>query len=350
MNILILNLGSTSFKYALFDAENLELTKKGNFAIPDVKHDMYQIQVDELFRKTLREVGDINQINVVGHRVVHGGDKYLATQKIETKDIYELEDLNDLAPLHNPYNLAGIKSVHKYLPEVANYVVFDTGFFENLPLSAKIYPIPYKYYEQGIHRFGFHGISHKFAAQTACQKLKIDFNTAKLITIHLGGGCSVAAIQAGQPLDTSMGFTPLEGLMMQTRGGDLDPGVILSLISEFNGNVEKVKNILNYESGIKGISGCQNYLDLLAAVKNKEPKAILAWEMFINRLKKYVGAYLMLLDGADAIVFTGEIGAGNPLTRKKICDKMTILSNIPVAVVEPNEELAMAKEILLCLP
>ena len=342
-NILILNLGSTSFKYELFDSENLESLSQGDYEIQPAVLDDFQGEADKIFREVLRELGNVAEIKIVGHRFVHGGDNFAETQKIETNDLRELEKINHLAPLHNPVNLAGIKSVFKYLPEAENYAVFDTAFFKNLPLSAKIYSLPYKYYEQGIHKFGFHGISHKFAAEEAAKKIKKKFEEIKIITVHLGGGCSVTAIDKGKPIDTSMGYTPLEGLMMQTRSGDIDPGIIFNLISDLG--IEEVKNMLNYESGIKGISGFGDYLELLAAVERKEGRAVLAFEMFTNRVKKYIGAYAALLGEIDALVFTGKIGAGNPLTRKKICDKMNLLNGVKIIVVEPHEESAIAKEI-----
>ncbi|HPA25552.1 MAG TPA: acetate/propionate family kinase [bacterium] len=352
MNILVLNLGSTSFKYELFDSDGLESLKSGNFKIQSILPNDFQEAVDKIFREILREVGDIPAIKFVAHRFVHGGDQYFAPQRIKEKDLYELEQLNHLAPLHNPANIAGIKTCLKYLPEAENYAVFDTAFFKDLPLSAKIYPLPYKYYESGIHKFGFHGISHKFAGEEAARKIKKDFQTCNLITIHLGGGCSITAIKKGEPIDTSMGLTPMEGLMMQTRSGDIDPGIILQMLTDeiqINTDaqmaIDKVKNILNNESGIKGISGYNDYLELLEAVERKETKAVLAFEMFTNRIKKYLGAYAALLDEVDAIVFTGKIGAGDPLTREKICAKMNLLKGIKIIVVEPHEELEIAREV-----
>lgn len=349
MNILVLNLGSSSFKFELFDSGNLAFLKAGEFEMPaDVvdENNVQQESVDKLFREMLRQIGDVSQIKAVGHRVVHGGDKYLATQEINVEEIYELEKLNDLAPLHNPYNLAGIKSSNKYIPEVSDYAVFDTAFFKDLPDSAKIYPIPYKYYEEeGIRKFGFHGISHKYAGEQAAKKLKIPFDKAKLITVHLGGGCSVCAIDKSKPVDISMGFTPLEGLMMMTRAGDIDAGVIFKLLERSDNDLDEIKDILNSESGIKGISGHDDYLELLKAVNFGDAKSKLALEMFINKVKKYIGAYLALLGEVDAVVFTGKIGYGKPVTRKKICDKMNILEEVPIIVIEPHEELAIAWEV-----
>lgn len=379
--ILVLNLGSTSFKFELFNAEDLSTLNKGQYDLRlttdnlqqktnnrqqttdnQQPSDELQEEVDRLFREVLRQVGDISELQAVGHRVVHGGDKFFATQKITENEITELEQLNSLAPLHNPFNLAGIKAAIGYLPDIPNFAVFDTGFFKDLPEAAKVYPIPYEYYEKGIHKFGFHGISHKFAAKEAAKKIGKQLEKINVITVHLGGGCSVAAIHHDKPIDTSMGFTPMEGLMMGTRPGDLDPGVITNLIrlrsqeeflrsggqvfdqNTFNTIINGVERILNYESGIKGISGVNDYLELLKAA-TFDLKAKLALDMFINRIKKYIGAYAALLGEVDALVFTGRIGAGKPETRKKIMDKMTLLKDVPVVIVEPHEELEIAREI-----
>jgi acetate kinase len=367
--LLVLNLGSSSFKFELFNAEDLSTLNKGHFEMSG-SGGVNQEEIDRLFREVLRQVGDISELQAIGHRVVHGGDKFFATQKITGSELVELEQLNFLAPLHNPFNLAGIKAAFDYLPEVPNFAVFDTGFFRDLPLAAKVYPVPYYYYEKGIHKFGFHGISHKFAAEEAAQEIKKQFDKINVITVHLGGGCSVAAIHHGKPIDTSMGFTPLEGLMMQTRPGDLDPGVIIEILKSLSschsregGNledddsgsqvkpgmtneelIEKLNHILNHESGIKGVAGQNDYLELLQAATFDE-KARLALDMFINRIKKYVGAYAALLGEVDAIALTGQIGAGKPETKKKIFDKMIVLKDVPIIIVEPNEELAIAREI-----
>ncbi|MDD5289799.1 MAG: acetate/propionate family kinase [Patescibacteria group bacterium] len=365
--LLVLNLGSTSFKYELFNAEDLATINKGQYDLQltinrqqttDNRQpsDELQEEVDRLFREVLRQAGDISELMAVGHRVVHGGDKFFATQKIKENEITELEQLNSLAPLHNPFNLAGIKAAFGYLPETPNFAVFDTGFFKDLPEAAKVYPIPYEYYEKGIHKFGFHGISHKFAAEEAAKEINKPLEKINVISVHLGGGASVSATHHGKPIDTSMGFTPMEGLMMATRPGDLDPGVIIQMLTDLlqmdtdtqindaKTIIEKINYILNYESGVKGICGQTDYLELLKAA-TFDPRAKLAFDMFINRIKKYIGAYAALLGEVDALVFTGKIGAGKPETRKKICDKMGILKDVPVIVVEPHEELEIAREI-----
>jgi len=345
MKILVINSGSTSFKFAVYDAQKLDLIQSDNFKIEQKSFEENQDVVDKLFRQMLRSIPDVSEISHVGHRVVHGGNTFQQTTEISPTELIELEKLNFLAPLHNPFNLAGIKSSNKYITDIPDFAVFDTAFYKDLPEQTKTYPIPYKYYEAGIVKFGFHGTSHKYVCQQACEKLKLDFNKAKLISIHLGGGCSITAVKNGKAIETSMGFTPLEGLMMQTRSGDIDPGIIFELIQKHSGDFEQVKQILNKKSGILGISNCQNFLELLEQVKLKEERAQLAFDMFIHRIKKYIGAYLMLLDGADAIIFTGAIGAGDKMTRNKVCDKISMLSNIKILAIETDEEMAIAEEI-----
>jgi len=356
MSILVLNLGSTSFKFELFDERSLESLEKGEFEMPADsagKDAVKQEEVDKTFREMLRKIGDVSLIKAVGHRIVHGGDKYLATTLIDTQEIFELENLNSLAPLHNPYNLAGIKASNKYIPDTPDYAVFDTTFFVNLPEFAKVYPIPYEYYtEKNIHKFGFHGISHKYAAEQAAKKLKMPLDKVNLLTVHLGGGASVTAIAKGSPIDTSMGLTPLEGLMMMTRSGDVGEGVMLEIFKDVLAQetdpqkaIEKLRLVLNNESGIKGICDHDNYLDLLKAVDYGDSRSQLALDMFIHRIRKYIGAYMLTLGEVHALVFTGKIGAGKAVTRKKICDKIKLLANVEKIVVKPHEELAIASEI-----
>lgn len=353
MSFLILNLGSTSFKFELFDSGSLESQQEGQFEIDPHSSGVNQEAIDKLFREALRQIGDVSQIKAVGHRVVHGGDHFLETTEVTSEVLPDLEILNQLAPLHNPYNLAGIKASNKYLPDTKDYAVFDTAFFKDLPEVARVYPIPYKYYESGIKKFGFHGISHKFAAQDAAAKIKKPLDKINVITLHLGGGASVCAIAKGKPIDTSMGFTPLEGLMMQTRSGDIGEGVVIQIFNELlltesdspQAALEQLKNILNYESGIKGICGKDNFLELLKATSYGDAQAKLAFDMFVHRAKKYLGAYAALLGEVDVIAFTGAVGAGKPQTRKKILDKISWLKKVPVVVVPPHEELAIAQEI-----
>ncbi|MFH1457511.1 MAG: acetate kinase [Patescibacteria group bacterium] len=349
MQILVLNLGSTSFKFELFNLETLESLQKGDFTISQNSVETVNVEVDRIFRDMLRRIGEIGKIGFVGHRFVHGGVNFFATTKINEDVLRQLEELNNLAPLHNPYNVAGIRSTLKYLPGADSFAVFDTAFYRSLPDRTKIYAIPYIYSEQGMHRFGFHGISHKYAFAQATKQLKKKSEKTKVISVHLGGGCSITAIDNGKPVDTSMGFTPMEGIMMQTRGGDIDPGIIFELIRrEAEAGKERpwveVENILNSGSGIKGVSGQENFLCLLDACKKKDARAVLAFEIFIYRIQKYIGAYLAVLGEVDAIVFTGKIGAGRPETRKAVMGAK-FFKKIPSIIVEPQEESAIAGEI-----
>ena len=355
--ILVFNLGSTSLKYKIFGINQdnkLKLLRSGGF---DNIGEGKRLTHDEAIKLVIRAIGNLTHIAVIGHRVVHGGNEFLIPTKIDQISLKSLEKYNRLAPLHNPYNLLGIRSCLTYFSNIPNIAVFDTAFFRNLPLKAKIYPIPFDYYKKfGLERFGFHGISHKYLAETAAQKLKKSLAKLNLITCHLGGGCSIAAIKAGQAIDVSLGFTPLEGLMMMTRSGDLDPGIVLEiqqllLREDFNTykNAQDLlvatDRILNKESGIKGLAGMDDYLKLLR-IKNKSPRAKLAFEIFIYRLQKYISAYWGILGKADAVVFGGKIGSGNPITRRTAIKDLKFLKKTKILAIKTDEELAIAKECL----
>jgi len=341
--ILVINSGSTSLKYKLFLEDNLEILQENDFQ--NIENHL------EALKTALREIGDLSRIKVIGHRVVHGGRDFFNPIVVDQGILKRLEEYNYLAPLHNPYNLAGIKACQEYLPNIPNVAVFDTGFFKYLPEKAKIYAIPYEFYEKfGIQRFGFHGLSHQFVAEEAAKELRKPLARLKLITCHLGGGCSITAIDKGKPVDMSMGFTPLEGLVMMTRCGDIDAGVVLKLFGldsniSNKSRIQKINDLLNFESGIKGVSGHDDYLELLKAVTFGEEKAKLAFDLFIYRIKKYIGAYYAILNGCDALIFTGAIGAGKPITRKKICQDMKILDGIKILAIETNEEIQIARNV-----
>jgi len=337
MKTLIINSGSFSFKYKLFN-EGFDLEKEGNVKTGNTT-------TEEKFKEALEEIGDTSEIKAIGHRVVHGGRKFTKPTKITPDNFKELEKYNTLAPLHNPYNLAGIQAAFNLLPDIPNIAVFDTAFYKNLPEYAKIYALPLKYYENGIQRFGFHGTSHKFVAEEAAKKLEKPLDQCNLITIHLGGGCSITAIKEGKAIDTSMGFTPLEGLVMGTRAGDIDAGIIIQILKEEKISGDDLDKLLNQESGIKGISGYDDFRDLLNGIEKGESNAKLAFDIFVYRIKKYIGAYFAILNHIDAIVFTGAIGSGKEITRNKIIEGMKILENVPSFAIETNEELAIAKEV-----
>jgi len=344
MSILVINSGSTSLKYKLFSEAEKEI--KHHEFIDITNH-------EQALKNALREIGDLSDIKAVGHRVVHGGDKFFKPSLVNEAILSKLKEFNDLAPLHNPYNLAGIKAASGFLPEIPQVAVFDTAFFVDLPEVAQFYAIPRKLsLEHKIRRYGFHGISHEFVtAEAACQ-LRKEKNKVNLITCHLGGGWSIAAIKKGKPVDTSMGWTPMEGLVMMTRSGDLDPGIVIELLKMSPSHLgdekcQDVYNLLNHQSGIKGlVSGINNYQELLKEVSLGNQEAKLAFAIAIYRLLKYIGAYWAVLEGnVDAIVFTGAIGAGNPMTRNQVMDKLRFLSDVPVMAIKTNEELMIARRV-----
>lgn len=343
MSILVINSGSTSIKYKLFSDDETEL-KQGE--IIDVKNHQTAL------KQILRDVGGLQDLIAVGHRVVHGGDRFLKPLVIDDNNLIELEQFNELAPLHNPYNLAGIKAIREYLPQVKQVAVFDTAFYANLPLVNRLYGLPCELTEKyKIYHYGFHGISHKYIMLEAARELKISLSKINLISCHLGGGWSITAIKNGNPIDTSMGFTPLEGLMMMSRPGDVDDGIIFRLLKEMPGEInsekiERLSSILNHDSGIKGISGIADFKKLLSAVSLGQPDAELAFDLAVNRLVKYIGAYWTELEGkAQAIVFTGAIGSGNPMTRNQVMKKIKCLGKLPMLAIQTNEELMIAREV-----
>lgn len=324
--ILILNCGSQSIKWKVFN-KKLKLIKDGR------KNAFSKFGFKRILKK---ELGSIKEnINCVGHRVVHGGREFTEPTKI-TKEVFKkLKKLNKLAPLHNPYNILGIKVAQRVFPEVQNIAVFDTQFYKNLPNKSSLYPLP-EYLTKTFKKFGFHGISHEYAAREAAEEMGLDFDKIKIISCHLGGGSSITAIKNGEAVDTSMGYTPMEGLMMMNRSGDIDPGIIIEL-------GKKAKQILNYESGIKGVCGES---DMLKVLKRKDKKAKLALEIFAYRIRKYIGAYFAILNGCDLLVFTGAIGSGDIRIRKMILDDLDIIKNVKIVAIKPNEELAIVKKIL----
>ena len=342
MSILVLNSGSTSLKYKLFSKDSLRVLKSGNFQDLHKQSDHFLA-----FKSIVGQIKGLPKIKMVGHRVVHGGNKFLKPTVINDKDFKALSKFDHLAPLHNPTQLKVLQLARKLLPNISHVAVFDTSFFATLPEKAKIYAIPWKYYKKhGIQKFGFHGISHKYIAQQAAQKLKRNLNSINLITCHLGGGCSIAAIKKGRAIDTSMGFTPMSGLIMMSRSGDLDPALIFHLNHDFNLSNDEIYNLLNFESGIKGLFGKSNFLQLLEAVKNKNQKAKLVFDVFIYSIQKYISSYCGILGKVDAVVFTGAIGTGDPYTVRKIKQGLPILRGTKILRIKADEEIAIAKECL----
>ncbi|MBU1132552.1 acetate/propionate family kinase [Patescibacteria group bacterium] len=368
--ILVINAGSSSLKFKLFD-ELLREKAGGIVERIGLSGSFMDFKFGKSEKKTMISVKnhtdaikgllhalaenriDFSLIKKIGHRVVHGGEKFIKPTLLTKKIVAELKNYNKLAPLHNPNNIAGIESCMKVLPQAKNFAVFDTAFHSTLPDYAYLYPLPYRFYEkQSIRRYGFHGISHQYVALQAEKKLKK--KKANLITCHLGSGCSITAISAGKSVDTSMGFTPLEGLMMSTRTGDIDPAIAFYLLKE-GMTPNEVNDLFNFQSGLKGVSGLKDMRDIMlasgykirgykASIKfSNEQKylARLALKMFFYRVIKYIGAYVAILGKVDAIVFTAGIGERNKDIRDLI---MRGLRNKYKSLVIPtNEELMIAR-------
>jgi acetate kinase len=369
--ILVLNCGSSSIKYELFN-KKLDYLLKG--LIERIGEKGSRIRNHEqgvkLVIKELLESGkirNIKEIKAVGHRAVHGGNIYKSSL-ITNKIIKVMKDYSKLAPLHNPVNLKGIYGAKKVLPRIPHVAVFDTSFHQTMPEEAFIYAIPYEYYtKNNIRRYGFHGTSHKYVAEKAANLLKKPFSKLNIITCHLGAGCSIAAVKQGRVIDTSMGLTPLEGVVMGTRCGDIDAGILIHLANELKMSFKEIDHLLNKESGLRGLSGVGKDMRVIWKNKNKK-RCKLAMKVFSYRLKKYLGAYMAALGKVDVIVFTGGLGenayyirelALNNLNnygikldksknKKMINRKEGIISakgsKVKLLVVPTNEQLMIAKE------
>jgi acetate kinase len=336
-NVLALNCGSTSIKYRLFGADKKELTTGQIEQVTDF---------DKGLKELLRQIITHGEITHVLHRIVHGGHNFYDPIQLSEPAIEELEKNNHLAPSHNPYNLLGIRAAIGFMPEARQIAVFDTGFYKNLPYESAHYALSPELTEKmGIRRFGFHGLSHEYVSRVAKTELKLE-RQPNLITAHLGGGASVTAISSGRPIDTSMGYTPNEGLIMMGRTGDIDSNLVLDLLTGLPGElslakIEQVRHLLNSESGIKALAGYDDFRDLLRDANLGKQPAAQAFNMFIHRLIKYIGAYHTLLGGkVDALVLTGSIGSGNPITKEALAIKLNHLK-LPIITVKTNEELMM---------
>ena len=341
MTILVLNSGSSSIKYKLFHRESLKELHSG------IKEEVvcHEESLDEILNQLIENkiIKTFEDICVVGHRVVHGGNYFDTAVTIDDGVSKKIEDLSSLAPLHNPANLAGIKAISKLSPSAIQVAVFDTAFHQTIPNFASIYPLPYEYYEKyDIKKYGFHGTSHQYVTKKASEILNKEIKDINLITLHLGNGASVCAIKNGISVDTSMGFTPLEGLMMGTRCGDIDSSLVINLQDKLNLSYKDINNILNKQSGFKGICGSSDLREVIKLSQNGDKKALLAIEMFVYRIKKYIGSYLMILENIDAIIFTGGIGENSQLIRDMITAS-TDKFNLKTLVIQTNEELAIAQ-------
>ncbi|MBQ1392040.1 MAG: acetate kinase [Lachnospiraceae bacterium] len=391
MKVLVINCGSSSLKYQLIDSETEtplasglcerigidgQLTHKvdGKKIKDEEKNAMpnhevaVKLVLDELVDKEHGVISDLKEINAVGHRVVHGGEKF-ASSVIITEEVEKaIAECNDLAPLHNPANLIGIEACKKALPGVPMVAVFDTAFHQTMPEKAYMYGIPYHYYEDyKIRRYGFHGTSHSFVSKRLAELAGLQLNNSKLIVCHIGNGGSVTAVQNGKSVDTSMGLTPLEGIIMGTRSGSIDPAIIEFIAHKENKTIDEIMTILNKKSGLAGMSGLtSDFRDLRAGKKEGNKQAEVTMDAFIYRIAKYVGAYVAAMNGVDAIAFTAGIGENAIEVRKGVmsylgylgvkademaCEKTgeevcvtTPDSKVKVFIVPTNEELAIARE------
>jgi acetate kinase len=372
MKILVLNCGSSSVKYKLLDMVSNEelgagivekIGMKGSF-LKHIRQDgqkvllkgevlEHKIAIEYVLGVLTSEkhgcITSLDEINAVGHRVVHGGEKFNSSVLITEEVIQNIEACIEIAPLHNPPNLAGIRAIEDLLPTKPQIAVFDTAFHQTMPEHAYMYGIPYSLYSKyGIRRYGFHGTSHRYVSRRACEFLGIDYNNCKIVTAHIGNGGSLAAIKNGQSIDTSMGFTPLEGLMMGTRSGDVDLGVATFLMDKEMIGASSVSTLFNKHSGVLGVSGISSDMrDIENAIGEGNKRAKLAWDMYEYRIKKYVGSYAAALNGIDILVFTGGVGENQTGTRQYVCEGLSFMG------VEIDNELnakIRGKETLLSTP
>ena len=390
MKVLVINCGSSSLKYQLIDSRSEEVLAAGlcerigidgrmthtpssgntvvkNDPLPD-HGAAIQAVLSALTDKAHGVISSLGEIGAVGHRLVHGGEKFAASVIINDEVIAEVEACNDLAPLHNPANLIGVRACRQIMPDVPMVGVFDTAFHQTMPPKAYLYGIPHQYYqEHKVRRYGFHGTSHNYVAKRVHHLAELDPDNSRVIVCHLGNGASVTAVKNGKSVDTSMGLTPLEGLIMGTRSGDLDPGVIEYIAKKEHLTLEEVLKVLNKESGVLGLSGVSSdFRDLAEAMEQGNEQAAVAVEAFCYRVAKHIGAYTAALNGVDAIVFTAGIGENAAHIRSMICDYLGFLgitideeknavrgketeistpdSKVSVFVIPTNEELAIARE------
>jgi acetate kinase len=389
MKVLVLNSGSSSIKYQFFDTDKHMVLAKGQVerigmsdaVLSHLRADGDTVKISAeildhniaieyviaiLLSKNHGVIKDKSEIEAIGHRVVHGGESFSGSVLITDEVIDEIRENIELAPLHNPHNLRGILACRQLLPETPQVAVFDTAFHQNMPEYAYIYGLPYELYKKyKIRRYGFHGTSHRYVSRRTAEILGRPISKLKIITAHLGNGCSMSAIKYGTSIDTTMGFTPLEGLLMGTRSGDLDPAVVLYIMGKEGLSLAEVNALLNKHSGLTGISGISSDMrEIISEMKNGNKRAKLAFDVFCYRIKKYIGAYIAIMGGVDAITFTGGIGENSPDVRGKVCEGLEFLgieidegrnisperekiittdkSKVKVLVIPTNEELVIA--------
>ena len=364
MKILVLNCGSSSIKYQLIDMDNdatllakglLERIglEMGEFTHKPVGKEKYYVQqpildhkagikmvLDALVDEKIGVIASLTEINACGHRVAHGGEIFKQSVLVREKEKEQIRALFALAPLHNPANLQGIEAMEAILPNVPQVAVFDTSFHQSMPAEAYLYAIPYEYYQTDkVRRYGFHGTSHRFVAPKAAKMAGLDINNSKIISCHLGSGASICAVKNGQSVDTSMGFTPVEGLIMGSRCGDLDLGVLLYIAEKENMSIKDMNNFINKKCGLNGITGgVVDMRDIMAGKREGKERETFAFDMFAYRVKKYIGAYAAAMGGVDAILFTGGIGENAWWQRQEICRGLEFLG----AEIDEKQNEAMA--------
>ena len=396
MKILVLNCGSSSIKYKLFDMTTKEVLAQGGIekiglvgsflklTLPNGEKIILEKDIPEhtagiefilntLVSPEYGAIKSLDEINAVGHRMVHGGERFSESVKLDKEVLDAFAACNDLAPLHNPANLKGVNAVSAILPNVPQVGVFDTAFHQTMPDYAYMYAIPYELYEKyGVRRYGFHGTSHRYVSQRVCEFLGVDPKGKKIITCHIGNGGSISAIKDGKCMDTSMGLTPLEGLVMGTRSGDIDAGAVTFIMEKEGLTPTGVSNLLNKKSGVLGVSGVSSDMrELEAAVAAGNPRAILAEKMYFYRIKKYIGAYAAALGGVDIILFTGGVGENQANCRSEVCAGLEFMgvkidleknkvrgeeaiisaddSKVTVIVIPTDEELMIASDTMSIL-
>lgn len=392
MNVLVINCGSSSLKYQLIETESEKVLAKGLCERIGIDGSMITHQpgdgekikqevdmpnhtvavklvIDALTDDNHGVIKDLKEIDAVGHRMVHGGEEFASSVVITEEVLAAVESCNDLAPLHNPANIIGVRSCQEIMPGVPMVGVFDTAFHQTMPKKAYLYGIPYEYYEKyKVRRYGFHGTSHDFVSKRCAEFLGKDRKDMKIIVCHLGNGASISAVKNGECVDTSMGLTPLEGLIMGTRSGDLDPAILEFICKKENISIEEMNTILNKKSGVLGLSGgiSSDFRDLGNAADEGNEQAKVTLETYAYKVAKYVGSYVAAMNGVDAICFTAGVGENNISARKEICEYLGFLgitiddaknnvrgeetvistedSKVKVLVIPTNEELAIARE------
>lgn len=392
MKILVLNCGSSSIKYALYDMDNKSVMTSGgaervgldgafvkvklaNGEKKQIMHDIPEHTEGVKFIFSLLtdpEIGvikDLKEIDAVGHRMVHGGEKFNKSVLLTDEVLKAFEDCTDLAPLHNPANLKGVRAVQELMPGLPQVGVFDTAFHQTMPKEAYMYAIPYELYEKyGVRRYGFHGTSHRYVSQRVCEYLGVKAEGKKIITCHIGNGGSIAAVKDGKCVDTSMGLTPLEGLMMGTRSGDIDGGAVTFIEKKLGLDADGMSNLLNKKSGLLGVSGISSDMrEIFSANESGNERAKLAFDMYCYRIRKYVGSYAAAMNGCDIIVFTAGVGENQADMRERVCKGLSFMgveidaeknmgihgeeavistpeSKVTVVVIPTDEELMIASD------